>query len=101
MTDADWTNSCARCLGMGLPGDQIEEVGERGERLIGNTFVILLNANSEAVPFRLGARRRDVSWVSVIDTGAPGGEGRTYDHMSVFPLEAHAMAVLKAVPIPT
>jgi isoamylase len=53
MSSADWHASQVRCLGMVLPGDQIIETGEEGERIIGDSFAILLNAD-QAVSFRLG-----------------------------------------------
>jgi isoamylase len=97
MTDADWRAGHARCLGMGLPGDQITEVGEHGERIMGDTFIILLNAHHEAIEFRLGARRRDVRWSCMIDTSVPDDmPARPFEHMGIFPLQAHSLAVLRA-----
>src|SRR4030095_7895372 len=59
MSDADWLAGHTHCLGMGLPGDQIDEIGEQGERIVGDTFAILFNAYHEPIEFRLGARGRD------------------------------------------
>lgn len=98
MSDADWHASHAYCLGMVLPGDQIEETGERGERITGDTFVILLNAHDDPVPFWLGARRRDVEWVTVIDTADPGAPACSFPHMGVYPLHGRSLAVLRAIP---
>ncbi len=96
MTDADWNAGHARCIGMGLPGDQITEIGEHGERISGDTFAILLNAHHEPLDFRLGARSRDARWRCVFDTAAPDAESRTFEHMSTFPLQARSLAVLRA-----
>ena len=71
MFEADWNAAHARCLGMALPGDQITEMDEHGERIIGETFAILFNAHHEAISFRLGGRQRDVQWSCVLDTAAP------------------------------
>jgi glycogen operon protein len=103
MTDADWNIGYARCLGMGLVGDQIAEVGEHGERIVGDSFAILFNAHREPISFRLGARRRDVRWTCVLDTAASDTPRRTFEHMSEFPLQARSLAVLRAEPpsIPT
>jgi isoamylase len=101
MNEADWNYGHARCLGLSLPGDQITEMGCQGERIIGDTFAILFNAHHEAVPFRLGARRRDVRWICVLDTGVPGAVSRTFGHMDVFPLQARSLAVLRAEILPT
>jgi glycogen operon protein len=96
MSDADWASGSAWCLGMVLPGDQIAEVGEHGERILGDSFAILFNAHHEPVSFRLGARRRDVRWTCVLDTATPDAPLRTFEHMSEFPSQARSVAVLRA-----
>ena len=96
MTDADWNIGYARCLGMVLPGDQITEVGERGDRIVGDSFAILFNAHHESISFRLGARQRDVRWKRVLDTAAAESPQRTFKQMSEFPLQARSLAVLRA-----
>jgi glycogen operon protein len=56
MTDEEWQNSFSRCLGLRLAGDAIEEVDDMGEPIVGDTFLILLNAHhDQAVPFILPA----------------------------------------------
>jgi isoamylase len=96
MSELDWNGSDVRCLCMVLPGDQITETGEQGERVAGDTFAILLNADHEPVPFRLGARRQDVRWRCVFDTVMPPAEQRFFAHMSTFPLQARSFVVLQA-----
>jgi glycogen operon protein len=97
MTDADWCAGHVHCLGMSLPGDQIEETGERGERITGDTFVVLFNAHDDPVPFRLGARRRDVSWTTVLDTADSAAPGCVFPHMGIYPLHGRSLAVLRAI----
>ena len=53
MTDETWNSPDVRCLGVRLNGDAINEVNERGERIVGETLVIMFNAGEEAVPFSL------------------------------------------------
>ena len=81
---------------MVLPGDQITEVGEHGERIVGDSFAILFNAHHEAISFRLGTRRRDVRWTCVFDTAAPDALPRTFEHMEEFPLQDRSLVVLRA-----
>jgi isoamylase len=96
MSDRDWASGFARCLGMVLLGDQIAEVSEHGDRIVGDSFAILLNAHREPISFRLGTRQRDVSWTCVLDTAAPDAGRRMFEHMSEFPLQALSLAVLRA-----
>jgi isoamylase len=98
MVEADWNLAQACCIAMALPGDQIEETDERGERIAGETFAILLNAHYESIDFRLGAERREVRWKCILDTAAPTTEARIFEHMSIFPLQARSLVVLQAAP---
>lgn len=100
MTDADWNAGHARSLGMGLVGNQIKETDPRGQRIVGDTFAILLNASHEAVAFQLGARHRDLRWMCLLDTAVEEATARVFDHQSCFPLQARSFAVLRAEPIP-
>ncbi|HSI65413.1 MAG TPA: glycogen debranching protein GlgX [Candidatus Saccharimonadia bacterium] len=96
MNDADWNSGYARSLGMALPGDQIGETGMQGERIEGDSFAILFNAHHEQISFRLGARKRDVTWMCLLDTGRPEALPQTFAHMEEFPLMARSLAVFRA-----
>ncbi len=95
----DWATEHVRCLCMVLPGDQISEVGERGEPIRGDGFAILLNATPDPVPFRLGARRRDLRWHCILDTSAPAAQSRLFEHMGIFPLQPHSLVLFQAQPV--
>ncbi|HXH82571.1 MAG TPA: glycogen debranching protein GlgX, partial [Candidatus Tectomicrobia bacterium] len=73
MTPEDWTNADTRCFGLRVAGDAIEEVDARGERIVDDTFLILLNAFWEPVPFVLPAHHRGVRWEPIVDTREPTG----------------------------
>jgi glycogen operon protein len=68
MNDDDWNNSETRCFGLRLAGDAIEELDARGNRIVDDTLLILLNGHHEAIPFTLPAHRRKVRWEVVMDT---------------------------------
>ncbi|MBI4627872.1 MAG: glycogen debranching protein GlgX, partial [Candidatus Rokubacteria bacterium] len=76
MTEEDWQTAHTRCLGLRLAGDALEEVDASGERILDDTFLVLLNAHHESVPFVLPAHRRGVRWELVLDTRAAGGHPR-------------------------
>ncbi len=99
MSDSDWHASHELCLGVGLAGDQINECGENGERIVGDTFGILFNAHHAPVVFRLGARYRHVRWKCVLDTSGVDHGSRTFEHTSDFPLQERSLAVLRAEPL--
>jgi isoamylase len=96
MSDSDWNTGHASCLGMGLIGDQIGETNEQGERIVGDSFALLLNAHHEPIQFRLGARQLKLRWQCVFDTAAMNTPPRTFDQSAEFPLQARSLAVLRA-----
>jgi len=76
ISDRDWNAGNVRCLGMGLPGGQIDETDAQGERILGDSFLILLNGGPESVSFRLRGRLGDQNrelvfdWELVFDTSS-------------------------------
>jgi len=97
MTDEEWQNNHGRCLGLRLGGDAIEEVDDMGEPIVGDTFLILLNAHHEPVPFLLPAHEGRVRWEPVLDTrdwdgGADRPAQRTGEQ---YRLEGRSLAVLR------
>ena len=70
MTDEDWNKGYVRCLGLRLSGDALEETDSKGRPLLDDTFLLLLNAHHEPLPFTLPAHRRGVRWQPVLDTVA-------------------------------
>jgi glycogen operon protein len=97
MSDEDWSNSESRCFGLRLAGDAIEELDDRGNRIVDDTLLILLNAHHEPVPFTLPAHRRKVRWEVVFDTYEPGVEGRKrlMHGGEVYDLKDRSLAVLR------
>ena len=47
MNDESWNAPDVRCLGVRLNGDAIDEADERGERIVGDTLLVMLNAGAE------------------------------------------------------
>ncbi len=74
MSDDDWTNGFARSLALLWHGDAIREVDERGEPVLDDDFLVLLNAHDSPVTFELP--ESDAEWTVVIssdpDTDEPG-----------------------------
>ena len=70
MTDEDWHKGYVRCLGLRLAGDAMEQTDSKGRPLLDDTFLLLLNAHHEPLPFTLPAHRRGVRWQPVLDTVA-------------------------------
>jgi glycogen operon protein len=97
MTEEEWHNEFGRCLGLRLAGDAIEECDHMGEPIAGDTFLVLLNAHHEPVPFKLPAHEARVRWEGVLDTrdwevAAPHPTFRAGEE---YDLEGRSLAVLR------
>jgi isoamylase len=68
MSDADWSNGFVRCMGVRLAGDVIGEVSERGEPIVGDTILMLLNAHHEPISFTLPGTKPEHRWELLLDT---------------------------------
>jgi isoamylase len=95
MSDQDWNAKNVSCLGVGLVGDQIDETDDQGERIVSDSFLILLNAHHEGVPFRLGARVQDQTWELVFDTSSASIIRRVLGRLNEYPLQPRSVAVLR------
>jgi glycogen operon protein len=96
MSEEDWSNPHARCLGLRISGDALDEVDARGEPIVDETFAILINADPEPLDFMLPAHRRGVRWEPVLDTRVPDGlpPGKPFKGGQPYSLEGRCMAVL-------
>ena len=73
MTEEGWQDPLTRCLGLRLAGDAISDVDAHGNQITDDTFLVLLNAHHESIPFLLPAHRPRVRWEVVLDTRTPDG----------------------------
>jgi len=95
MTDQEWNQDFARCLGVVLSGAAVDEVDERGRRVRDENFVLLMNAHHEEIPFTLAASR-DAGWLVLVDTSCQTSrDARThYQGGESYPLKARSLALL-------
>jgi glycogen operon protein len=98
MTDEAWNTDFARSLGMILSGNAIEEVDERGEPITGDTFLILLNAHSDKVPFTMPSLDPDQQWQRLLDTSEEQSAERAFRPKVRYPLQGRSVAVFKLIP---
>jgi glycogen operon protein len=67
MTMEEWQSPFVRCLGMLISGDAAEVVDARGEPARDDTFLLLINAHFEAIPFVLPGEEH-LEWGQILDT---------------------------------
>jgi glycogen operon protein len=101
MTNAAWNAHFVRCLGVRLAGDMMDEVDENGDRVCGDTLLMLFNAHHERIPFSLPAAPPGQSWALVLDTAKDGACGPEWGPGVPYDLEGRSMVVLKTpAPLP-
>jgi len=97
MTDEEWNAPFVNCLGMRLAGDLMNEVDERGEPIVGDTLMLLLNHHWEEVPFVLPPTSDGHVWETMIDTRDDDGPRRVCRGGEPFPLFGRSLALLRTV----
>jgi isoamylase len=95
MTDEEWRQSHAQCLGMLLSGEALEERGERGESIKDSNFLLIINAGNEGVPFTLPALSERGRWRPLVDTTWTDTSRRSvHDAGASYSLGSRALALL-------
>jgi isoamylase len=67
MTEEEWTSPFVRCLGMLLSGDATDVLNFEGEPVRDDTFLVLINAHYEPIPFVLPGQEH-LEWQLILDT---------------------------------
>jgi len=97
MSHQEWQQSFARCLGYLICGEAIEEVDRHGQPLRDDSFLVLLNAHHEIIPFTLPSSTPVRGWRLLIDTSDPAGtpaRSRRFAAGTVYPLQSRSLALL-------
>jgi glycogen operon protein len=96
MTDADWSVPSARTLGMYLSGEGIRTRGSRGERILDDSFLLLLHAGAEPTTFRVPGHPWSDGYVVELDTAGPRGTAREPEAGDELTLESRSAVLLRA-----
>jgi glycogen operon protein len=98
MSDEDWNAGFVKCLGVRLAGDLINDENERGEPIVGETLLILLNGHWEPIPFTLPMPRNGDIWDRILDTADTSEHPVYYEGGQEYPLRDRSFVVLAARP---
>ncbi|HEV2046742.1 MAG TPA: glycogen debranching enzyme GlgX, partial [Chthoniobacterales bacterium] len=67
MSEEEWSSPFVRCLGMLLSGDAADVLNFQGEPVRDDTFLLLINAHHEPIPFMLPGEEH-LEWELILDT---------------------------------
>ncbi|HEY1272292.1 MAG TPA: glycogen debranching protein GlgX, partial [Terriglobales bacterium] len=95
MTDQEWQESSAKYLGVFFSGQGLQETGERGEPVIDDDLLLLINAGHEDVIFTLPPTSPEAGWRAVLDTSWNDLTRRSLHRASAtYPLQARSLSLL-------
>jgi glycogen operon protein len=97
MAQRDWHSPDTRELGVFLNGEETGIVDPRGEPVVDESFVVLLNATPDPVAFRLPPRRFGLEWALELSTADPDGGGEPYPGRSTLDVPARSLVLLRRV----
>jgi glycogen operon protein len=101
MTDKDWNAGFTKCMGVRLAGDLIDDEDERGDPIMGDTLLLLLNAHYEPVPFTLPLTKVGQRWELLIDTAEEVGTPTAFQGQDKYPLKDRSLAILRTHEVET
>ncbi|WP_082119953.1 glycogen debranching protein GlgX [Saccharothrix sp. ST-888] len=94
MTEADWFAPTA-VLGMLLSGTAMSERDQYGRALTDDSFLLVLNAGAQAVPFTLPGEPWAAAYESVLDTARPDLPSRHHQALAVVQLAARSCRLFR------
>ena len=114
MAPEDWASGFGRSIGVFLNGNGIRGMGQRGQRVVDDSFLMLFNAHDEAVPFVLPSEEYGPAWTVVVDTAgvsadfeaiAPGSDHKVAGKslvvlQALVPQEYHVLTAPPAAAVP-
>jgi len=99
MADAEWGQAYARCLGMFVSGEGLDERDERNRPIRDDNLLMLTNAHHENIPFLLPGAEAGMAWLPVLDTTRKDGVPAAirFRPNQPYPLEGRSLVLLVQV----
>jgi isoamylase len=99
MTDRNWSRGDTHTLGVFLNGAEIRTLTPQGAPVIDDTFLILFNAQHEAVAFTLPAVAYGRRWAHELSTAEPDepAGASVYPARGLVPVEGPSLVVLRRI----
>ncbi len=95
MNDEAWGAGFVQCLGLYLDGNMIGEVDPKGEPVVGESVLVLLNAYYETLPFKLPEPAKKGYWLPLLDTSHLPSDVGGFEPGDLYPLAGRSLSVLR------
>jgi isoamylase len=93
MTDEAWTASSVKFLGVLLAGNAIQELDEYGEKITGDTLLLLMNSSEKNVTFTLPPCDTGFKWEIVLNTSDTKNDYIALDENQKYELKDRSLSV--------
>jgi glycogen operon protein len=97
MTRRDWETPGTHVVGLFLNGEELASRTPEGEPVRDDSFLVLLNASPEPVPFVLPPRRFGARWEGVLRTDDPDSPPASQPARGLVDTEARSIVLLRGV----
>ncbi len=94
MTDDDWA-AFVKCFGIRLAGDLIGEVDENGDPIVGDTLLMLMNADANTIPFTFPQTNPHHQWERLFDTADDDAPTALFDEGDIYDLRDRSSALFR------
>ena len=98
MTEEEWNDPQNKCLTMFLNGSAIPEPNSRGERIEGDSALVVFNASGNDVDVVLPSEEYGAEWEVVLGTGDTIDVGSVFDAGQQVVRPGHSMLILMRPP---
>jgi glycogen operon protein len=95
MDEQAWRNGLAKSVMVFLNGDAIPEPDKRGNRILGDSFLVIFNAHHEPLSFTLPEKAYGSQWLPEINTATPLVKARTLRPRRKIEVDARSVVVLR------
>jgi glycogen operon protein len=94
-SDDHWQDPLARCLGVMINGKADPPLSRSGQPELDASFLIVLNAHHDVVPFTLPAPFKGGIWRRLVDTASPDDDEGDFECGETIEVEARALALFR------
>jgi glycogen operon protein len=98
MADAAWNSDFVKCLGIRFAGDALDDVDKKGNPIVDDTILWLINAHHEKIAFTLPETRPGDGWELLLDTADPAAEARRIPPgVRIYDLQERSLVLLRTL----
>ncbi len=96
MSEEDWGNGHARSLMVFLNGQAIPEPDKRGNRILDDHFLVIINGHHEPIPFTLPDLTYGSHWLVEVNTAGVAEDPELHEPKSEFVAAPRSVVVLRS-----